>query len=58
MTTEQKELVKQARNAYLRQWRKNNPEKYEAIKERYWLKKAGQILATEQDTEKDGEADE
>ncbi|MDO4982161.1 MAG: phosphatase [Eubacteriales bacterium] len=42
MTTEQKELVKQARNAYLRQWRKNNPEKYEAIKERYWLKKAAQ----------------
>lgn len=29
-----------ARNAYMREWHKKNPEKSRAIRERYWQKKA------------------
>lgn len=32
--------ARKAYNAYLREWRKKNPEKAAAIKARYWEKKA------------------
>lgn len=40
MTAEQREAVRKARNAYVREWRKKNPEKVKKYWERYWLKKA------------------
>lgn len=33
------EEARAARNAYLRKWRKENPEKVKKIRERYWEKK-------------------
>lgn len=39
MTAEQREAVRKARNAYVREWRKKNPEKVKKYWERYWLKK-------------------
>jgi len=33
-------LIKQAKAAYAREWRKKNPEKAKAISNRYWLNKA------------------
>ena len=35
--------AKQARAAYMRAWRKKNPEKAQAIQHRYWLKRAEQL---------------
>ena len=32
--------AREAENAYLREWRKNNPDKVKAIKKRYWERKA------------------
>lgn len=32
--------AKEQRNAYLREWRKKNPDKARAISARYWAKKA------------------
>ena len=32
--------AREARNAYLREWRKKNKDKVKAAKERYWEKKA------------------
>jgi len=34
------EKAREARNAYYRAWRKNNPEKVKESTMRYWLKKA------------------
>lgn len=34
------EDARTAKNKYMREWRKRNPEKDKAIKERYWRKKA------------------
>ena len=31
--------AKQARNEYMKNWRKNNPDKIKRIQERYWNKK-------------------
>lgn len=44
---EQKELAKQLRREYLRQWQKDNPEKVREANERYWLKKANELMARE-----------
>ncbi len=32
--------AKEARNAYKREWARNNPEKVKAAQERYWTRKA------------------
>ena len=45
------EEAREARNAYLRKWRHENPDKARAIRERYWERKA-------QRNEKGGEQDE
>lgn len=41
--------AKEARNAYMREWRKNNKKKVKEANERYWAKKA---KAQEQEGEK------
>lgn len=41
--------ARKARNEYMRQWRKNNPDKVRAIKDRHWEKKA-----KEQEEKKNG----
>lgn len=53
--------TKEARAAYMREWRKKNPERAKAINDAFWERKAEQMSvakAAEQDTAKDGEADE
>lgn len=40
--------ARQQRAAYMRQWRKRNPDKDKAAKERYWEKRAKQVQAEEQ----------
>lgn len=37
-----------AKNKYLREWRKNNPEKVKAAANRYWAKKAAQAETKEE----------
>lgn len=37
--------AKQARNAYLRAWRKANPDKFQAQIDRYWQRKADKMKA-------------
>lgn len=32
--------AKEARNAYLREWRRRNPDKVKAQRERYWINQA------------------
>lgn len=32
-------LAREARNQYLRDWRRNNPERVKAINQRYWEKR-------------------
>lgn len=39
------ELKREVRREYMREWRKNNPDKLKAAQERYWLKKAAEIAA-------------
>lgn len=35
-----KEIIREERNRYQREWRKKNKDKVRAANERYWLKKA------------------
>lgn len=35
---------REARREYHRQWRKNNPDKVKAIRERYWRKKGREYI--------------
>lgn len=46
------EKARQARNAYARRWRRNNPEKAKAAHDRYWVRRAErEAQAAEQTTE-------
>lgn len=40
--------AKAARSAYLRQWRKNNPDRVKAANEKYWEQKVKKMEAAEQ----------
>jgi hypothetical protein len=40
-----KETARRARNEYLREYRRKNPEKTKAIAERYWMRKAAKMNA-------------
>ena len=42
------EQARQARNAYQRKWRKQNPEKFQAQIERYWERKAEKMQEEQQ----------
>ena len=48
MDKENREKIKAARNAYMREWRKKNPERAKEINDRYWAKKADRLAAEEQ----------
>ena len=48
MTEAEKAAIRQARNAYRREWNRRNPEKVKAAQERYWLKKAEEIARKEE----------
>ena len=41
--------AREAKNAYLREWRKKNPERARAIQARYWAKKAEQMRGERED---------
>ena len=43
--------AREAKNRYLREWRKRNPERVRAAEERYWARKAKEE-AKESDAEK------
>lgn len=39
--------ARQARNAYMAEWRKKHPEKEEEYKSRYWERKAAGLVGTD-----------
>lgn len=43
------QAAREARNEYMRQWRKKNPEKVRAITKRYWATRAGKKAAITKD---------
>lgn len=47
-----KELAIKARREYHREWRRNNPDKVREYREKYWQKKALEILAEEEQQQK------
>ena len=49
------EEARQERNRYYREWRKRNPEKDLAIRERYWSKKSKRTETPEPDSNKTDE---
>ena len=50
--------AKEARNAYRREWYRNNKDKAKAQRERYWQKKAEAMKAEEMKTEETSAKDE
>lgn len=48
MTDQQREAARQARNAYLREWRRRNPDLVRAQQERHWVRKAEQMYNAKQ----------
>lgn len=51
MSNSDLEKARQARNAYAREWRKNNPEKAKAAHDRYWARRAEREAQAAQTTE-------
>ena len=49
MDTTYKELIRKAKAAAVRDWRRKNPEKAKAIEERYWLKRAAKLAAEQEE---------
>lgn len=49
--TELSNQAKEAQRAYLREWRRKNPEKVRESNRRYWERKAQQMAALEKETE-------
>lgn len=41
------EIVRTEKRKYMKNWRKNNPNKVKASQDRYWLKKAQEAALTE-----------
>jgi len=48
------EKARQARNQYMREWRRKNPEKVKANKARYWERRAAKMEA---EAKQDGKSD-
>lgn len=46
LLTPEQEVIRLAKNAYNREWRKKNPDKVKAAQERYWSKKAANSKKT------------
>ena len=53
LTEQQREAARQAKNAYLRSWRKKNPDKFKAQQDRYWARKAEQMQKDQTDVGKE-----
>lgn len=51
MDTERQAKIKAARNAYMREWRKKNPERAKAINDRYWARRAERLAAEREEAE-------
>jgi|LSQX01.1.fsa_nt_gb hypothetical protein len=51
------ELAKEARREYYRKWRAKNPDKVKKATERYWRRKAEQILKERTEGNSPNEAD-
>lgn len=49
MDMERKAKIKAARNAYMREWRKKNPERAKAINDRYWARRAERLAVVERE---------
>ena len=47
MAKAKKTMIREARRAYMKEWRKNNSDKLRTYQERYWLKKASELAAKE-----------
>lgn len=47
MDKETRAKIKAARNAYMREWRKKNPERAKEISERYWARRAERLAEEE-----------
>lgn len=47
-TEKEKQLMIEARREYQRKWRQQNPEKVKAAQERHWLKKAQELLKSQE----------
>ena len=43
------QAAREARNAYMREWRKKNPDKERAIRRLYWATRAGKKAAITKD---------
>lgn len=43
-TWKENELAKAAKNKYMREWRRKNPEKVRENQKKYWLRKAQKML--------------
>jgi len=43
------ELARELQREYLREWRRNNPDKVKEYNERYWKKKALEMLKEQQE---------
>lgn len=41
------DAAREAKNKYLREWRRNNPDKVKAANARYWEKKAAEMRSVE-----------
>jgi len=41
------DAAREAKNKYLREWRRNNPDKVKAANARYWEKKAAEMKSVE-----------
>lgn len=54
MTKNEKQLAREARNAYARKWRAANPDKVRAISDSYWLRKANKDAAKREAVERRG----
>lgn len=49
------EAARKAKTEYMRQWRKNNPDKVKAHRESYWERKGAEMLKQQQERENLGE---
>lgn len=48
------QVAREARNDYLREWRRNHPEAVKEQRERYWIKRALKIMEDQEREDKDG----
>lgn len=49
MDKETRAKIRAARNAYMRAWRRKNPERAKEINERYWARRAERLAAAERE---------